>query len=79
MDIEYVFRVIDQAYEIPSIQLIVFTGGECTLFPEHLKASIEYAAENGFITRIVTNAWWASNYDKAREFLEELIHMDLKN
>lgn len=64
-------KVIDDAYDIPSIRVVVFTGGEPTLYPS-LKSGIEYASDNGFIVRLVTNAWWASSYKKSIEFLEDL-------
>jgi len=37
LDLNYVFKSINQAYEIPSIQVISLTGGEPTLFPDILK------------------------------------------
>jgi MoaA/NifB/PqqE/SkfB family radical SAM enzyme len=67
-------EVLDQAYNIPSIQVVVFTGGEPTLYPERIK----YAFELGFTVRLVTNAWWAGNYEEAKTFLEELHSYGLK-
>ena len=42
-----------------SIQLCVFTGGECTLLGEDLFKSIKLAKSMGLMTRIVTNGFWA--------------------
>lgn len=78
LEIEYLAEVLDQAYNIPSIQVVVFTGGEPTLYPEHLKFGIKYAFELGFTVRLVTNAWWAGNYEEAKTFLEELHSYGLK-
>ena len=78
LELKYIQKAIDEAYNIPSIQVVGFTGGEPTLHPNHLKNSIKYASEHGFIVRLVTNAWWAGNHDKAREFLEELSSYGLK-
>ncbi len=72
LPIDVLRKVIDEAYYVPSIRVIVFTGGEPTLHPVHLRFGIKYASDRGFITRLVTNAWWARTYDKAREFLGEL-------
>lgn len=75
---EYVEKAIREAYWIPSIKVVVFTGGEPTLFPEHLKRGIKLATEMGFVTRLVTNAWWASTYERAKKFLEELVSLGLR-
>lgn len=64
---------IDQAYLIPSMKVITFTGGEPTLHLSLLKKGIAYAHEKGFITRVVSNAWWADTYDNALSFLRDLV------
>lgn len=69
---------MDDAYDIPSIQVVVLTGGEPTLYPKHLKTTISYAYKLGFTVRMVTNAWWASSYEKARKFLHELYSCGLR-
>lgn len=69
---ELIQKAIDQAYFIPSIKIVAFTGGEVTLYPEKLKRAIAYAHSRGFITRIVTNAWWASTKEKANAYCQEL-------
>ncbi len=78
LELDYLEKVIREAYWIPSIKVVVFTGGEPTLFPEHLKRGIKLAADLGFVTRLVTNAWWASTYERARKFLEELATLGLR-
>jgi len=78
LPLEYVYKVIDEAYDIPSFQVIVFSGGEPTIFLDHLKLGIKHASELGFIVRMVTNAWWAKNYEEAKVFLEELTSLGLK-
>lgn len=69
---EHMRRVIEEAYALPSIRVVVFTGGEPTLYPELLQAGISLAHEKGFLTRLVTNAWWAKTPEKAYDFLENL-------
>lgn len=64
-------RVIEQAYALPSIRVIVFTGGEPTLYPELIQEGIKLAHEKGFVTRLVTNAWWAQTAEKAYRFLQD--------
>jgi len=68
---------IEQAYFIPSIRTIIFTGGETTLFPNLLKNGLIYAQRKGFKTRMVTNAWWAASIDKTKKFLETLVKCGL--
>ncbi|HIE13283.1 MAG TPA: radical SAM protein [Desulfotomaculum sp.] len=69
---EHMRRVIEEAYVVPSIRVVVFTGGEPTLYPELLKTGISLAHEKGFVTRLVTNAWWAKIPEKAHQFLQNL-------
>lgn len=78
LKIEYIAKTLDEAYSIPSIQVVVFTGGEPTLHPRHLKFGINYASELGFTVRMVTNAWWANGYKEAKSFLDELHSYGLK-
>ncbi len=68
---------IEQAYYIPSIKVVAFTGGEVTLYFEQLKRGIKYAHEKGFTTRIVSNVWWAKTYEDAYAFLKELVSCGL--
>lgn len=60
--------------EYPSIKMVVFSGGECTLLKQDLIKIISYASAKGIRTRIVTNGWWAKSYkiavDKIKEFKE---------
>ncbi len=71
-------RIIDDIYDIASIEVCVFTGGEPTLYADTLKRALSYAYYNGFITRVVTNAWWAKNYNKSLKFLDDLRSAGLK-
>ncbi len=58
--------------DVPSLRVVVFTGGEPTMRKGVLLASIARAKELGVITRIVTNAWWASTPEKADRWVGEL-------
>lgn len=68
--IEYVNK------NIPSIKLIVFTGGECFLIPE-IYDLISYANENGYITRCVTNGFWADNKKLMYDTITKLVQAGL--
>lgn len=56
---------------------IVFTGGEATLFPKQLVNGIMCARHNKMMTRLVSNAVWARNPDKAHSFLAKLVQAGL--
>lgn len=56
-----------------SIKTVIFTGGECSLLGiDTLTNAINYAQKKGLSTRIVTNANWASNKNKALFFISQL-------
>lgn len=58
--------------EFPSVKMVVFSGGECTLLKQDLINMISYASSKGMRTRIVTNGWWAKSYSIADEKIKEL-------
>lgn len=64
---EQMLRYMEQVKkDFPNIISLVLTGGECTLLPE-LTEIIDVAAHKyGLYVRIVTNAHWAKNLEKAR-------------
>jgi hypothetical protein len=52
--------------------LFRFCRAELTLYPELLQAGISLAHEKGFVTRLVTNAWWAKTPEQAHDFAQNL-------
>lgn len=57
----------------PSIEVVVFTGGECTLLKENLFSAINFATQKGLTTRIVSNGYWGRNKAHAKEIIEKLV------
>jgi hypothetical protein len=53
--------LLDEARRVPTFQRIVFTGGEAFLLGADLDALIAHAHALGFMTRAVTNGYWAVN------------------
>lgn len=58
--------------EFPSIQVVVFTGGECTLLKDDLLRAIEWCKEHKLITRIVSNGYWATTEEKTIRMVNRL-------
>lgn len=56
----------------PTIKMVVFSGGECTLLGKSLFDIIDFVSSHEVSTRIVTNAWWAKSYDVAYDFVARL-------
>ena len=52
---------IGEAKKIPSLRLVVFSGGECFLLGEDLDEAIGLASGKDVITRCVTNGYWADS------------------
>lgn len=70
--------LIDEAAAVGTLQAVVFTGGEPFLLGESLKQLIAYAAEHGFVTRCVSNGYWAKTEAIAQKRVEELAAAGLK-
>jgi organic radical activating enzyme len=71
-------KVIEEAFFIPSIQSIDFSGGEATLYPDLLEEGIKLATEKGFETSLTTNCWWAKTAKNSEEILKNLADAGLK-
>lgn len=54
------------------IKVVVFAGGEPTLIGDDLLRAIAFCRLNGVVSRIVTNAYWASTLEAARTKCREL-------
>ncbi len=57
-------RAIESAHESFPLRVVVFAGGEPTLLGEDLLSAIAYASSRGLLTRMVSNASFATS-DKA--------------
>lgn len=70
--IDRLFTLIDEASQIPSMRVVVFTGGECFLLGNHLNELIAHATRHGLVTRCVTNGYWARSEKAAKVRVEQL-------
>lgn len=71
-------KYIDQATDVPSLMVVVFTGGECFLLGSDLDDLVERANRHGFLTRFVSNGYWATSPRTARARIERLVSRGLK-
>jgi hypothetical protein len=77
LEFPFIKRVLDEAANIGTVAVVVFTGGEPFVLRKTLYKSVEYAANSGFLTRIVSNAYWATSYERAFEILSHLKRLGL--
>lgn len=68
---------IDQAKKLGFLN-VVFTGGEATMRWAELVEAIRYADNLEIPTRVVTNAYWATNDEEASRRIHELADAGLK-
>lgn len=73
-----IFRLIDECAEFSSMRVVVFTGGECFLLGKNLDDLITYATERGYVTRCVTNGYWATSDSVATRRADRLVASGLK-
>lgn len=65
-------KTIDQTRAIAPLKLVIFAGGEPTLLGNELLNTLAYADSIGILTRMVTNAHWATSEANAVAKLIEL-------
>lgn len=68
---EQMCQAIEQFHQRHGIRLVVFAGGEPTLLGKALLEAIAYADGRGVMTRMVTNAHWATTPEEARRRILE--------
>ncbi len=69
MRLKDVREILRQARQLGGIEWIYFEGGEPFLFYPLLLKSVRLAARRGFRVGLVSNAYWATGADEAREAL----------
>ena len=72
------YKYIEQATIFPTMRVVVFTGGECFLLGKDLDGLVKWANGFGFITRFVSNGYWASSRITAVRRLQKLKDAGLK-
>lgn len=77
MTLELVRRILEGARRLGTVRIVYFEGGEPFLFYPLLLEGMRLAAEAGFDTGIVTNAYWAIGVEEAALALRPLGHLRL--
>jgi hypothetical protein len=67
-----IVRITDEVRSWGALELVVFTGGEAFLLGKSLVKAVAYMKARGIMTRIVTNAYWATSRERAVSKLAEL-------
>lgn len=68
LEVSAIMRTI-QELDTESIRLVAFTGGEPFLLGKDLNALVKCASNRGFVTRVVTSAYWAKTVTNAERLL----------
>lgn len=70
---DFMKQAIDSAIDaLPSLRLVVFSGGECYMLKNELYKTIAYATSKGLATRTVSNGYWGKSLDKARRIARQV-------
>ena len=72
MTLKDVRNILRQAKNLGTVESIYFEGGEPFLYYAVLVRGVQEAAALGFSVGVVTNAYWASAYEDALEWLRPL-------
>ena len=65
-------EILDQLFASTKLAVVVFSGGESTLLGEDLNRALRKCRAHGVISRLVTNALWATSVAAALVKLREL-------
>jgi hypothetical protein len=73
MKLKDIRRILDEAQSVGDIRWIFFEGGEPTLYYPILLKSVIEAHERGFHVGIVSNGYWALDFEDAMEYLKPFV------
>jgi len=69
MKLKDIRSILDGAKKLDSIEMIYFEGGEPFLYYPILVKALKEAKELGFNVGVVSDCYWATSFDDAREWL----------
>jgi len=72
LTVQEIFDFIEDLSRLKTIEVIVFSGGECFLLENDLVSTVKLARSHGFKVRCVTNGYWAKSLTAGKKRLLEL-------
>lgn len=72
MTLDEMKTVVDKVRALGSLHWVTFTGGESFLLGVELASAIQYVSSHGVCSRVVTNAYWATNPQRTSRWLAKL-------
>lgn len=72
LSLDSILSFIEEGSRYSSVQLVVFSGGECFLLKDDLVRAVEFASSKGLRTRCVTNGYWARAPHSGHKRLQQL-------
>lgn len=72
MSLDLASNLIQGARDVPRLRTVVFSGGESFIYLDDVLTLCERAREEGMVTRIISNAYWAKSPEMAARMLERL-------
>lgn len=77
MTLEQIRDVLHQARDVGTVEMVYFEGGEPFLFYPIMLQGLREAATLGFGRGIVTNAYWATSVEDAKQWLGPIAEIGL--
>ena len=79
MKLSDIRRILDEAKRLGYVEWIYFEGGEPFLYYQTMLCGLHLAKECGFKRGIVTNAYWATSVEDAKEWLKPISRIGLSD
>ena len=77
LNLNTIKKIISHSKKLFTPKVVVFTGGEPTLYLNTLIKSINFTRNLHIPSRIVTNCWWAKDAEKAETVISKLVDAGL--
>ena len=78
MPYDEAIKYIDAAADSPDLKMIAYTGGEPFLYLQEMRELMTYSFNKGFRGGIVTNGFWADDYQKTLSIISVLQEIGLQ-
>ena len=79
MKIADIRQILDAAHKVGTVEWIYFEGGEPFLYYQTMLWGLRAAKNYSFKTGIVTNAYWATSVEDAKEWLNPLDQIGIQD